>query len=72
MIYALLPVHNRLNSTISCIKSILNQKGRKNKIIIIDDGSDGTRDYIERNFPNIVILHGDGYYFKGAINCGVV
>ena len=45
----------------------------KIKIVIIDDGSsDGTRDYIERNFPNIVVLYGDGSLFwGGAINYGV-
>ena len=74
MIHILIPVHNRLDFTISCIKSILNQKNcEKLKIIIVDDGStDGTKEYLKKNYPQITILKGSGsMYWGGAINFGV-
>lgn len=74
MIYVLIPVHNRLELTKSCVKSIMKQKNcAKLKIIIVDDGStDGTNNYFKKNFPKIDILQGSGnLYWGGAIKFGV-
>jgi GT2 family glycosyltransferase len=74
MIHVVIPVHNRLKFTKSCIKSIINQKKcEKINIIIVDDGSkDGTSTYIKKKFPKITILNGSGsLYWGGAINLGV-
>ena len=74
MIHILIPVHNRLKNTISCIKSVIKQKKcEKFKIIIVDDGStDSTSKYIKKNFPKVVILEGSGsLYWGGAINLGI-
>ena len=74
MIHVVIPVHNRLKFTKSCVKSIINQKKcEKINIIIVDDGSkDGTSTYIKKKFPKITILNGSGsLYWGGAINLGI-
>ncbi|MCD4781121.1 MAG: glycosyltransferase family 2 protein [Candidatus Omnitrophica bacterium] len=78
MISIICPVHNGL----SCIKKYMkyliasiNFSGHKDdiKIIFVDDGStDGTADWFKDNYPNIVVLKGDGnLWWSGAVNVGV-
>jgi GT2 family glycosyltransferase len=66
-----IPVHNRLNFTIECIKSLKKQSFKNFEIIICDDGStDGTYEYVRKTFPDIRLLQGDGsLWWTGAINC---
>ena len=74
MFHVLIPAHNRLELTINCLSSLKNQKDYDNlNIIIIDDAStDGTDEYLKKNFPEITILKGDGsLYWCGAIHLGV-
>jgi GT2 family glycosyltransferase len=74
MIHAIIPVHNRLSLTIKCLKSLKKQKYVKDlNIIIVDDAStDGTREYVKKNFPEITILSGNGSLFwGGAVNKGI-
>ncbi len=72
-IYIVIPVFNRLQYTIGCIKSLEKQSFREFKILVIDDGStDGTSDYIKENFPEVVLVEGDGnLWWTGATNKGV-
>ena len=74
MIHVIIPVHNRLKKTITCLKSLEKQNIYKNlRIIIVNDGSnDGTKEHITKNFPQVNIINGDGSLFwGGAINLGI-
>ena len=72
-IYIIIPVHNRMEFTRQCLNSLTQQTYLKFKIIVIDDGSsDGTTDMIQKEFPEVVLLHGDGnLWWTGATNLGV-
>jgi GT2 family glycosyltransferase len=78
-IAVLIPVHNNLQHTIGCLKELEHHKNRlfflKNKVftILIDDGStDGTSDWTKDNYPEVIILHGDGsLWWSGGMNLGV-
>ena len=73
MIYIVIPVFNRLSKTVSCISSILQHCSVEFRIIIVDDGSsDGTSTFLENNYPQVVILKGDGSLFwTGAVKVGI-
>jgi GT2 family glycosyltransferase len=73
MIYIVIPVHNRKRFTKDCIQSLQNQTYKNHKIIIVDDGStDGTKEMLETEFPEVIVLHGDGNLFwTKAINLGI-
>jgi len=70
----IIPVHNRLNTTLSCLGQLQNIQttGFKVETIIIDDGStDGTPDAVKENYPNTEILKGDGnLWWAGGVNKG--
>lgn len=73
MICIVIPVFNRLNFTVECIKSLQQQTYTAYKIIVADDGStDGTADYINQHFPDVLVVKGDGnLWWTGATNLGV-
>ncbi len=73
MLYIILPVHNRLKQTLTFLDSLNKQSFTEYKIILVNDGSvDGTSNYISINFPDIIILNGNGNLFwGGAINMGI-
>ncbi|MEM8677102.1 MAG: glycosyltransferase family 2 protein [Cyanobacteria bacterium P01_G01_bin.67] len=55
--------HNRHDITISCLQ-LLHQQNAKFDVYLVDDGSsDGTRDSIGRNYPEIKLFQGDGNLF---------
>lgn len=70
MIYICIPVHNRLAFTLACIKSIKKQHYSDYRIIICDDGStDATYEEIKKEYPELVLLLGDGnLWWTGATN----
>ena len=77
MISIVIPVHNGLDYTKKCLKSLfvtINESRYRNdiKIIIVDDGStDGTAQWIYKNYNSIKILHGDGnLWWSKAMNMG--
>ena len=78
----LIPVFNEIFYTKKCLKNLntvittyYKKKTKPScfKIIIIDDGStDGTSDWVERHYPEIKIIKGDGSLFwSKAINLGI-
>jgi GT2 family glycosyltransferase len=73
MIYIIIPVHNRLAFTSSCIESLAAQTYRQFQIVVVDDGStDGTENYIREHYPDVMVLRGNGnLWWTGAINLGV-
>jgi len=72
-IFIVIPVHNRKDFTRECLLSLRRQTFQHFRIIVIDDGSmDGTGDMIERDFPEVILLKGDGnLWWTGATNMGV-
>lgn len=69
-IWICIPVFNRIELTVSCIKSLEHQSFRDFEIVICDDGStDGTSDIIRNTFPEVHLLEGDGnLWWTGGIN----
>jgi len=64
MVFIIIPVFNRIGLTVLCLESIRQQTYRNYKIILVDDGStDGTRERIKTDFPEVDILSGDGHFF---------
>lgn len=71
-ICATLTCHNRKDKTVECIRRLYEQKLTFEvdlKVILVDDGStDGTSDAVRSNFPEVVIIHGDGsLYWNGGM-----
>ncbi len=74
----LIPVFNNLEFTKGCLNKLENlignnlQKHLEYSIIVIDDGSkDGTSRWIEDNYPDVIVLQGDGnLWWSGGINMG--
>jgi GT2 family glycosyltransferase len=70
MIYICIPVFNRVAYTRKCIQSIHKQSFSEYSIIICDDGStDSTSDLISAEFPDVIVIKGDGnLWWSGATN----
>ncbi|MBF2034150.1 MAG: glycosyltransferase family 2 protein [Leptolyngbyaceae cyanobacterium T60_A2020_046] len=70
----IIPVHNRREITLSCLSQL-----RRDRIfewatvIVVDDGStDGTRAAIRADYPEVMVLEGDGHlWWTGAIALGM-
>jgi len=72
-VFVVIPVHNRLHLTRACLAALDGQTFRDFSVVVVDDGStDGTSEALEREFPAVVVLHGDGsLWWTGAMNVGV-
>lgn len=73
MIYVVIPVHNRKNITRRCLASLQKQDTNHFTVIVVDDGSaDGTSEMIRAEFPDTILLQGDGdLWWVGSINKGI-
>ena len=73
MITIVIPVHNRLEFTRQCLACLSVQTYRQFQIVVVDDGStDGTELMIMQEFPEVVILKGDGnLWWTEATNWGI-
>ncbi|MFO7669618.1 MAG: glycosyltransferase family 2 protein [Bacteroidales bacterium] len=73
-----IPVHNRLEYTKSCLSILKDQEKTsfftKNQIyiILVNDGStDETNEWVSSNYPEVIILEGDGnLWYSGSLNKG--
>ena len=73
MIYITIPVFNRKNLLRDCLLSFREQTNKNFRIIVTDDGStDGTELMLKTEFPDVIVLKGDGnLWWTGAINLAV-
>ena len=63
-VFIVIPVYNRLAYTKRCLKSLDKQTYKNFEVILIDDGSkDNTYGYIKRNYPQIIIIRGNGNWW---------
>lgn len=72
-LWVVIPVHNRREFTRACLASLSRQTDTRFNTVVVDDGSgDGTGEMIASNFPDVVVLVGDGdLWWSGASNLGV-
>lgn len=63
----LITCHNRRSKTLSCLSALKKQTINDSfhvEVYLLDDGStDGTSEAVGREFPDVIILHGDGSLF---------
>ncbi|WP_411826372.1 glycosyltransferase family 2 protein [Luteolibacter sp. AS25] len=71
--HLIIPVYNRRSVTCRCLRMISPLLKNGWKIVVVDDGStDGTRDAIENDFPDVKTLSGTGsLYWTGAMELGM-
>ncbi len=71
-IFVVTTVHNDVEHTKKMLMSVLNQKLKPEKIIIVDDGStDETEDFIKKN-KQVIYLKGNGnLWWTGGINLAI-
>jgi GT2 family glycosyltransferase len=66
----IMTAHNRRESTLRCIQSIIDQQvatATKLVIVVVDDGSsDGTADALHERFPNVEVVKGTGDLYWGG------
>lgn len=71
-IAVLMTVHNRKSTTIKCLEYLYanNLEGYQYQVYLVDDAStDGTADAVQKKFPMVKIIHGNGelYWNRGMI-----
>lgn len=75
LITIVIPVHNRKSDTLHCLRQLqlIDRNGMNITVIVVDDGSvDGTGKAVTEEFPEVVLLSGDGnLWWSGANNKGV-
>jgi GT2 family glycosyltransferase len=70
----IIPVHNRRDTTLQCLANLKRVVPTNDfQVIVVDDGSDdGTGSAIRAEFPDVLIVEGDGNLFwGGAIRLGM-
>lgn len=73
-IAVIIAIHNRLEFTKRCLESLYKKSDLAEiDTFIVDDGStDGSSEWIKKNYSNIQIIKGDGnLWFGRAINIGI-
>jgi GT2 family glycosyltransferase len=72
-IHIVIPVHNRVESTLKCLDSIARQSYPHVSVVVVDDGStDSTAERVAQAHPGVTVLRGSGELFwTGAIRLGI-
>jgi GT2 family glycosyltransferase len=73
LVAIVIPVHNRKEYTYHCLSSLRKQTFKEYFIVLIDDGStDGTKEMLALEFPEVNVLTGDGnLWWTKSTNIGV-
>ena len=73
MIYVVIPVFNRWAFTRECLLSLRAQTCSDFRVVVVDDGStDGTGEFLGREFPEVEVVRGNGQLFWTAgVNAGI-
>lgn len=73
LVMLIVPVHNNKEDTAEFLESLKRVTYPNYKVIIIDDGStDGTEEMLKQEYPEVVLLKGDGnLWWAGATNIGI-
>jgi GT2 family glycosyltransferase len=72
--FVLIPVYNRREITLRCLYHLKHQMIlHEYQVVVIDDGStDGTSEAIEKQFPEVLLIKGNGeLWWTGAISEGM-
>jgi GT2 family glycosyltransferase len=73
----LIPTFNRMNSLNNCLQSLKKQdftdaQAQLLPIVIVDGSTDGTLEMLGRDFPEAVVVNGDGnWWYTKCINEGI-
>ncbi len=71
-LYIIIPVFNRKDITLNCLKLLHNQTYQNFETIVVDDGStDGTEEAIRESYPKTVVIRGNGnWWWTKSVNEG--
>ena len=72
-IYIILPVHNRLRTTLCFVECLISQTYQNYHLILVDDGStDNTEEMVRRQIKSITVLNGNGnWWWAGSLQQGI-
>jgi glycosyltransferase involved in cell wall biosynthesis len=72
-VYAVMPVFNRVEKTLACLRCLATQTVAPGQVIVVDGGSsDGTPELVRKAFPDVVLLSGLGeLWWGGATAAGI-
>ncbi len=74
-VWVIIPVHNRKETTLRCLNHLEETQSRERfNVAVIDDGStDGTHRAIQEQYPQTILLEGDGsLWWGGSIKKGML
>lgn len=73
LVFVVVPAFNRCEKTLRFLRCFQDVDYQNRRIVIVDDGStDGTAFAIRVNFPDVIVLGGDGnLWWSGGTNRGV-
>ncbi|WKN40862.1 glycosyltransferase family 2 protein [Tunicatimonas pelagia] len=72
-IFIVIPVYNNIEYTLRCLATLEKQEYANYQTIVVNDGSsDNTTEKVNAEYPNVVVLEGDGnLWWTGATNMGI-
>lgn len=72
-LFVIVPAHNRREYTRQCLEHLRAQTRQDVRVVVVDDGSsDGTSQMVRSEFPEALLLRGDGsLWWAGAVNRGI-